>query len=227
VTTSKSIEVSSATSNTSAQPTTKENAANTSTKQSPMARSNSNRIVAGVIAFLVLLAVVVILQTAHKSSNTSSSQSGSTSTGNSSSSTTSSTSSSSTTKVSPAPTSTQTTKKTDTTSTSQSTKTETSNSTVSTSANQTPQGIVAHYTAKGATIFWNSPADATNLTNYNVEFAKSGGAWKLISTVPATQLSFDVVKASTQGWTSFRISAVYNDGTIAHGKVFGLPGQFN
>jgi len=88
-------------------------------------------------------------------------------------------------------------------------------------------GIVAHYSSKGATIFWKAPSDSSALTNFNVEFSHSGAAWKLISTVPASQLSFDVVKGSATGWTSFRISAVYNDGTIAHGKVFGLPGQFN
>ena len=86
-----------------------------------------------------------------------------------------------------------------------------------------PLGIVAHYTATGATIFWNATTDATN---FNVEVASNGGAWKLISTVPATQLSLDITKGATDGWSSFRVSAVYADGTVVAGKVFGLPGQY-
>jgi len=89
-----------------------------------------------------------------------------------------------------------------------------------------PSGIVAHYTAKGATIFWQAPA-SSNVSNYNVEVSSNGGAWKLISTVPSSQLSIDIVKTDTTGWCSFRVSAVYADGQIIAGKVFGLPGQFN
>ena len=89
-----------------------------------------------------------------------------------------------------------------------------------------PVGIVAHYTATGATIFWYADKAAVGLTTYNVEASSSGGAFKLIATVPATQLSLDVTKNGTEGWTSFKISAVYSDGSIVPGKVFGLPGQF-
>ena len=89
-----------------------------------------------------------------------------------------------------------------------------------------PVGIVAHYTATGATIFWFPATAATGLTTYNIEASSSGGAFKLIATVPATQISLDVTKGSTDGWTSFKISAVYSDGAIVAGKVFGLPGQF-
>ena len=89
-----------------------------------------------------------------------------------------------------------------------------------------PVGIVAHYTATGATIFWFPAQGATGLTTYNVEASSSGGAFKLIATVPATQISLDVTKNGTDGWTSFKISAVYSDGSIVSGKVFGLPGQF-
>ena len=89
-----------------------------------------------------------------------------------------------------------------------------------------PVGIVAHYTATGATIFWFPAQGATGLTTYNVEASSSGGAFKLIATVPSTQVSLDVTKNGTNGWTSFKISAVYSDGSIVAGKVFGLPGQF-
>ena len=66
----------------------------------------------------------------------------------------------------------------------------------------------------------------TGLTNFNVEVSSNGGAWKLISTVPASQFSLDVTKTDTKGYVSFRISSVYKDGTVVAGKVFGLPGQF-
>jgi len=89
-----------------------------------------------------------------------------------------------------------------------------------------PVGIVAHYTATGATIFWSPAPGATGLTTYNVEASNSGGAFKLIATIPATQLSLDVTKGGTTGWTSFKISAVYSDGNTVAGKIFGLPGQF-
>ena len=89
-----------------------------------------------------------------------------------------------------------------------------------------PVGIVAHYTATGATIFWSPAPGATGLTTYNVEASNSGGAFKLIATIPATQLSLDVTKGGTAGWTSFKISAVYSDGNTVAGKIFGLPGQF-
>jgi hypothetical protein len=95
------------------------------------------------------------------------------------------------------------------------------------SADQAPVGIVAHYTPTGATIFWSAPAGAQGLTSYNVEVAANGGAFKLIATVPATQTSLNITKNAVSGWDSFKISAVYSDGTVVAGKVFGLPGQYN
>ena len=91
---------------------------------------------------------------------------------------------------------------------------------------EAPVGIVAHYTAKGATIFWKTPAASTGLANYNVEISIAGGAFKLISTVPASQLSLDVTKTDTAQWSSFKVSSVYDDGTVVAGKVFGLPGLY-
>ena len=89
-----------------------------------------------------------------------------------------------------------------------------------------PVGIVAQYTATGATIFWKAPADGRMAANYNVEIRSNGGDWKLISTVPATQFSLDITKGDTAGWCSFRVSTVLEDGTVVGGKVFGLPGQY-
>ena len=90
-----------------------------------------------------------------------------------------------------------------------------------------PVGIVAQYTATGATIFWKTPANGATAANYNVEIRSNGGAWKLISTVPGTQYSIDIAKGDTSGWASFRVSSVLEDGTVDGGKVFGLPGQWS
>ena len=89
-----------------------------------------------------------------------------------------------------------------------------------------PVGIVAQYTATGATIFWKAPANGASVANYNVEMRSNGGTWMLVSTVPATQFSLDVTKGDTSGWCSFRVSSVLEDGTVDGGKVFGLPGQY-
>ena len=94
-------------------------------------------------------------------------------------------------------------------------------------AHLAPEAIVAHYTSSGATIFWKAPTPADQLTNYNIEISISAGPWKLISTVPASQMSLDVTKVNSKGWTSFRVSTVYSDGQIVGGKVFGLPGNYS
>ena len=95
------------------------------------------------------------------------------------------------------------------------------------SAHEPPQGVVAHYTPSGATIFWKAPAAVDGLTGYNVEISVSGGSWKLISTVPVAQLSLDVTKANSHGWTSFRVSSVYSDSQTSAAKAFGLPGTYS
>ena len=97
----------------------------------------------------------------------------------------------------------------------------------STSSDLAPTKIVAHYTNFGATVFWAPDPNAAGLTTYNIETASSGGQFKLLATVPATQTSLDVTKSDVVGWTSFKIMAVYSDGNIVAGKVFGLPGQFS
>jgi len=103
---------------------------------------------------------------------------------------------------------------------------EASSSTVVDGGGSEPVGIVAQYTASGATIFWKAPTDGAAVTNYNVEIRANGGTWKLISTVPADQYSIDITKGEATGWASFRISSILEDGTVVGGKVFGLPGQW-
>lgn len=94
-------------------------------------------------------------------------------------------------------------------------------------SHEAPQGVVAHYTSTGATIFWKAPTAVDGLTGYNVEISVSNGPWKLISTVPAAQLSLDVKKVSTAGWTSFKVSSVYSDSETVAAKAFGLPGTYS
>jgi hypothetical protein len=104
---------------------------------------------------------------------------------------------------------------------------EASSSTVVDGGGSEPVGIVAQYTASGATIFWKTPLDGASVANYNAEIRANGGTWKLISTVPADQYSIDITKGDATGWASFRISSVLEDGTVVGGKVFGLPGQWS
>ena len=94
-------------------------------------------------------------------------------------------------------------------------------------AHEAPQGVVAHYTSTGATIFWKAPTALQGLSGYNVEISVSNGPWKLISTVPATQLSLDVTKENGNGWTSFKVSSVYTDSETVAAKAFGLPGTYS
>ena len=94
-------------------------------------------------------------------------------------------------------------------------------------AHEAPQGVVAHYTTTGATIFWKAPTALHGLSGYNIEISVSNGPWKLISTVPATQLSLDVTKQNGNGWTSFKVSSVYTDSETIAAKSFGLPGTYS
>ena len=103
---------------------------------------------------------------------------------------------------------------------------EATSSTVVDQGGSQPVGIVAQYTASGATIFWKAPTNGAAVANYNVESRANGGTWILMSTGPADQYSFDITKGETTGWASFRISSVLEDGSVDGGKVFGLPGQW-
>ena len=89
-----------------------------------------------------------------------------------------------------------------------------------------PLGIVAHYTADGATIFWKESEVTDGLKGYSIETRANGGQWSKIGEVAAGTLKYDVKVTDDAGWMSFRISAVYTDGQVAAGKVFGLPGQY-
>ncbi len=96
---------------------------------------------------------------------------------------------------------------------------------------EAPGGVVAHYyKATGVTtIFWKAPMAVDGLTGYSVEASSNGGEWKMLSTVPATQLSLDITKGegSSSDWTSFRVSSVYADSQVASAKAFGLPGLYS
>lgn len=89
-----------------------------------------------------------------------------------------------------------------------------------------PEGIVAHYTADGATIFWKESTVTDGLKGYSVEIRPNGGSWTKVGEVAKGTLKYDVTKTEDTGWASFRVSAVYSDGQVAAGKVFGLPGQY-
>ena len=95
------------------------------------------------------------------------------------------------------------------------------------STHEAPLGVVAHYTPTGATIFWKVPNASDGLTGYNVEVSVSNGPWKLISSLPSTQMYLDVTKENNTGWTSFRVSSVYSDGEATPAKAFGLPGTYS
>lgn len=95
------------------------------------------------------------------------------------------------------------------------------------STHEAPLGVVAHYTSTGATIFWKVPSASEGLTGYNIEISLSNGPWKLISSVPSSQMYLDVTKENNTGWTSFRVSSVYSDGEATPAKAFGLPGTYS
>ena len=73
---------------------------------------------------------------------------------------------------------------------------------------------------------WRAPSATDGLTGYKVESRSNMGEWTVISELPATALSFEVTKTSTEGSTSFRVSSVYSDGQLAEAKAFGFAGQF-
>ena len=96
---------------------------------------------------------------------------------------------------------------------------------------EAPGGVVAHfYKATGkTTIFWKAPMAVDGLTGYSIEASANGGEWKMLSTVPADQLSLDITKgeSASADWTSFRVSSVYSDSQVASAKPFGLAGLYS
>lgn len=99
-----------------------------------------------------------------------------------------------------------------------------SSATVSTTA--APLGIVAKYTADGATIFWDATTAAEGLKGYSIEVSSNGGEFTELVMLGVDATQHNITKSDTEGWMSFKVSAVYNDGQKAEGKVFGLPGQY-
>jgi hypothetical protein len=73
-------------------------------------------------------------------------------------------------------------------------------------------------------ITWNAPTG--DVKGYTVDTRSNMGEWKIVSTLPATTLSAEFTKKSEDGSTSFRVSAVYADGSVGVAKAFGFAGQF-
>ncbi|MEY4411951.1 MAG: hypothetical protein RL560_210 [Actinomycetota bacterium] len=73
-------------------------------------------------------------------------------------------------------------------------------------------------------ITWKAPAG--EVSGYVVETRSNMGEWKVVSEVSATTNSAEFAKTSADGSTSFRVSAVYADGTYGVAKAFGFAGQF-
>ena len=71
---------------------------------------------------------------------------------------------------------------------------------------------------------WRAPAG--DVTGYKVEIAPNGGAWQEVSEIPATQLSFELTKTTDSKYTSFRVSAVYSDGSVGVATPFGFAGLY-
>jgi hypothetical protein len=73
-------------------------------------------------------------------------------------------------------------------------------------------------------ITWKAPAG--DVKGYKVETRSNQGAWNVVSEVSATTYAAEFAKKSEDGSTSFRVSAVYADGSLGVAKAFGFAGQF-
>jgi len=73
-------------------------------------------------------------------------------------------------------------------------------------------------------ITWNAPAG--DVTGYTVETRSGMGAWNVVSEVSSMTLSAEFAKTSDTSSTSFRVSAMYADGSFGVAKAFGFAGQF-
>ena len=73
-------------------------------------------------------------------------------------------------------------------------------------------------------ITWKAPAG--DVTGYTVETRANMGEWKVVSEVSATTYAAEFAKTSADGSTSFRVSAVYADGSYGVAPAFGFAGQF-
>ena len=73
-------------------------------------------------------------------------------------------------------------------------------------------------------ITWKAPAG--DVTGYKVETRSNQGEWSVVSEVSGTTYAAEFAKKSEDGSTSFRVSAVYADGSLGVAKAFGFAGQF-
>ena len=73
-------------------------------------------------------------------------------------------------------------------------------------------------------ITWVAPMG--DIKGYKVETRSNQGSWTVVSEVSATTLSAEFAKKSEDGSTSFRVTAVYADGSLGVAKAFGFAGQF-
>ena len=73
-------------------------------------------------------------------------------------------------------------------------------------------------------ITWRAPAG--EVKGYSVETRANLGEWKVVSEVSATTMAVEFAKTATEGSTSFRVSAVYPDGSLGVATPFGFSGQF-
>ena len=71
---------------------------------------------------------------------------------------------------------------------------------------------------------WRAPAG--DVTAYKIETSFNGGAWSELAELPATQRAQEVMKSSDDKYTSFRVSAIYSDGSVGTAKAFGFKGTF-
>jgi len=79
----------------------------------------------------------------------------------------------------------------------------------------------------GLKLRWKAPVESEGITGYNVSIIVNGKDVQLLDTIPATQLTYDVMKSGTDGWTQFVVATVYSDGVTVDAKKFGFSGQYN
>jgi hypothetical protein len=94
---------------------------------------------------------------------------------------------------------------------------------------EAPTRFIGNWKDSARTIMsltWKAPAATDGLTGFTVETRSNMGEWKVVSELPATTLSLDLTKTSSDGSTSFRVSSVYSDGQTAQAVAFGFSGQF-
>ena len=73
-------------------------------------------------------------------------------------------------------------------------------------------------------ITWKAPAG--DVSGYTVETRANMVDWKVVSEVSATTYAAEFAKTSADGSTSFRVTAVYADGSYGVAPAFGFAGQF-